>query len=61
VLIETALSLSTLLLYRKTRLRPLLYCAVSVWLAYFWRPLLLALIASLFLLLRDARSLATLK
>lgn len=61
MLIETALSLSALLLYKKTELKALVYCAVSVWLAYFWRPLLVVLAFSLFLLLREAKQLATLK
>jgi hypothetical protein len=61
VLIELALSSSALLLYRKAELDSLLYCAVSVWLAYFYRPLLVLLVASLALVLRDAAKLASLK
>jgi hypothetical protein len=54
VLIETALALSALLLYRKTGLRALVYCAASIWLTYFWKPFAVLLAFSLFLLLRES-------
>ncbi|MBR9689496.1 MAG: hypothetical protein GOV01_01190 [Candidatus Altiarchaeota archaeon] len=55
MLIEAALSLSAVLLYKKTKLTSLLYCAAAVWLAYAWKPLLIALAVSLALLLKEAR------
>ena len=57
MLIETGLSASSLLLYYKTNLKSLILCAVSVWLAYFWKPLAAVFFLSLMLLLREINAL----
>ena len=57
MLIETGLSASSLLLYRKTGLKSLVLCAVTLWLAYFWKPFVLVFLASLMLLLREIKAL----
>lgn len=60
-MIELALSASALLLYRKTEMEPLVYCAASIWLAYFWEPLVILLVASLALLAWEVKGQGTLK
>jgi hypothetical protein len=53
LLIPICISATSLLLYRKTKLKSLLLFTLFVWAAYFFRPAVILVFASLALLLRE--------